>query len=554
MTFPLRSLRAVVCVFALAVVLPSEAFAQKVLLLAAEPAGAEGVQQRLKDTNRFATVDLIRVDEPGSTPSLATLLQYDAVLTWTDAPYDAPDALGDVLSQYVDAGHGVVEAAFSLFNDPTLNLGGRWRTLSYDAFTYGDMSGFAGLTLAAVQPQHAILAGVAGLNGDANLGHVGLTVVNGELIAEWSSHEPLVASRVGPQGGRIIGLNIYPVFASDADGTQLIANALAFATTPADATNHAPTANAGADQTLEAVGPTGAAFTVHGLASDPDGDALTIAWTGTGLVGNQPSFSGTLLPPVGVKSVSYTLTLTVSDNHGGLVSDDVVVTVTDTKGPVLSNVPGPVLSAQATSASGAPVSYGPIAAVDAVDGARPVTCSKSGVFPIGDTVVTCKSTDSRGNSASASFTVRVTDVTTPGLMWGAGTVRSGDFRYDIEFAVGERSFHEGALLGLQVKDERNSRRAADRFAARTTNFVAFFNDPAVHPRSSRIDTVLFSGLGEWNGRGGYRYEMSVVDKGELWRPSMRVRLTISSSSGAVVAVVDGTLSSGGCTLTRAFRR
>src|SRR4249919_2745419 len=138
-----RSLRAVVCSLALAAIFPTQAFAQKVLVLAAEPVGAEDVQQRLKDTNRFVTVDLIHVDEPGSTPTLATLLQYDAVLTWTDAPYNTPDLLGDVLSQYVDAGHGVVEAAFTLFNDQTLNLGDGWRSGAYDVFTYGDEAGFA---------------------------------------------------------------------------------------------------------------------------------------------------------------------------------------------------------------------------------------------------------------------------------------------------------------------------------------------------------------------------------------------------------------------------
>ena len=161
-------------------------------------------------------------------------------------------------------------------------------------------------------------------------------------------------------------------------------------------------------------------FTVTGVATDPDGDSLTLAWTGTGVTGNQASFSDTLPPPVGVTSASTTLTFTVSDGHGGVASDTVVVTVTDTHGPVLANVPASVVTATATGASGAQVSYGPVTAVDLVDGPRPVTCSKSGLFPIGDTLVTCSSSDSRGNSSSASFTVRVTDVTTPGMMWGDG--------------------------------------------------------------------------------------------------------------------------------------
>ena len=39
---------------------------------------------------------------------------------------------------------------------------------------------------------------------------------------------------------------------------------------------------------------------------------------------------------------SYTFTLTVSDGNGGVTTDDVVVTVTDTTGPALSNVPASV--------------------------------------------------------------------------------------------------------------------------------------------------------------------------------------------------------------------
>ena len=540
-----KMMRAVVFTLALAAIFPAEAFAQKVLLLAADPAGAEDVQQRLRDTNRFTQVDLIRADLPGPTVSLATLLGYDSVMTWTNAPYNAPDELGDVLSQYVDAGHGVVEAAFTFFNDPSLNLGGRWRALSYDALTYGGADGFAGLTLVALQPGHPILSGVNGLNGDTYIGHVGTTVVSGQLIAEWSSHEPLVSARVGPQGGRVVGLNFYPVFATDADGARLMVNALLFATATAEeaTTNHAPTADAGPDQTIEATGPLGAPFTVTGAIADPDaGDTLTIAWTGTGLVGNQASFSGTLLPPVGVNAVSYTLTLTVGDNQGGVVSDDVVITVTDTKGPVLANVPAATLTATATSDAGANVSYGPVTATDAVDGARPVVCSKSGLFPVGDTLVTCSSSDTRGNTSSASFTVRVTDVTTPGAMSGAGLVRAGNLNYEFEFMVRERGAERGRL---QVRVTSSRGRRDDRFCARTTDFVAFSDDPTVRPgrgHRPQVDTVLFSGMGEWNGRSGYHYEVFAVD--DVTRQHEAVRIVIKAPNGSVVASVDGKVTLG----------
>ena len=150
MTNPLRLLRAVVCTLALAAIFTSPVFAQqkKILLLAADSMGPEVVQQRLIETNRFAQVDLIRVDHqegvPDAAVTLPQLLAYDAVVTWSTTPTPQPDSLGDVLSQYVDAGHGVVQAPFTFFDDPTLTLGGRWRDLGYDALTMEASNGFPG--------------------------------------------------------------------------------------------------------------------------------------------------------------------------------------------------------------------------------------------------------------------------------------------------------------------------------------------------------------------------------------------------------------------------
>lgn len=548
MKFPqVRSLRAVVFALALVAMVPSQAFAQKILLLAADP-GGDVVRQRLEDTHLFTQVDLIRVDEPGSTVSLPTLLQYDSVLTWSNFAYAAPNELGDALADYVDAGHGVVEAAFAFFPDASLNLCGRWRSpLQYDAFNYGtSLTAFGGLSLVALQPAHPLLAGVTFINGDATIGHTGLTVLNGQLVAEWSdTHDPLVAARVvGPAGGRVVGLNLYPGAAVDAgdDSVRLMTNALLFAATPETNTNQPPTANAGPDQTLEATGPAGAAFLVVGDGQDPDHDDLILSWTGNGLAGNQASFTGTLPAPVGVTAVSYTLTFSVNDGHNGTVSDTVVITVRDTTGPVLANVPASPLTATATSEAGANVPYGPVTASDAVDGARPVVCSKSGVFPVGDTVVTCSSTDTRGNSSSASFTVRVSDVTTPGVMAGLGLVRAGNVNYEFEFGVAER-YRERATFVLKV----NGHNRNDKFSAKTTDFVAFSDDPTVRPGRSRrpqVDTVLFSGTGYWNGHSGYRYEVFAVDQGDFYHRNDSVRFCVKAPNGAVVANVNGQLSWG----------
>ncbi len=61
-----------------------------------------------------------------------------------------------------------------------------------------------------------------------------------ETIAIWSNGRVLVAARVGPRGGRIVGLNMYPVSTASARNwdtglarRSMMANALRFVTTPA---------------------------------------------------------------------------------------------------------------------------------------------------------------------------------------------------------------------------------------------------------------------------------------------------------------------------------
>ncbi|MBN1487079.1 MAG: putative Ig domain-containing protein, partial [Anaerolineae bacterium] len=94
--------------------------------------------------------------------------------------------------------------------------------------------------------------------------------------------------------------------------------------------NHAPTANAGVDQTVE----TGDTVTLDGSgSSDPDGDALTYEWTQTGgtavtlsdIRAIQPTFTAS-------ETGILTFTLTVTDSWGlaATMPDMVQITVTET--------------------------------------------------------------------------------------------------------------------------------------------------------------------------------------------------------------------------------
>jgi PKD repeat protein len=230
---------------------------------------------------------------------------------------------------------------------------------------------------------------------------------------------------------------------------------------------------------------------------------------------------------------TYSVTLTVRDD-GGETTDTVDLTVTDTKGPALSHVPSSLVTADATSAAGATVAFGPVMATDAVDGSRPVACSRSGVFPIGDTAVACTASDSRGNSASARFTVRVLDVKIPGHIIGDGFVRADSLRYEFEFDVRERAYGaQRGSLDLRVVDLRWYGRS-DRFYARD-RLRRTQRRPDDRPGQSRrpqVDTVLFSGTGNgtatWLPLRGLR-RRPVRDR----ESSRSVRITIPTPNGAL---------------------
>ncbi len=124
------------------------------------------------------------------------------------------------------------------------------------------------------------------------------------------------------------------------------------------------------------------------------------------------SFADTSLPVVG-KEVSKTQrTWTATDDAAQFVSTSQTITVQDTTAPVISDVPANI-TAPATGPSGAVVLFPTPTATDICDGVVPVTCAlpSGSTFPIGTTLVSCTATDGHGNSAGATFTVRVKGAT-----------------------------------------------------------------------------------------------------------------------------------------------
>ncbi len=535
-----------------------------VALLAAggASAGAHDVRSKLRALSLFSRVDVI--DAAAATaPTLASLLQYDAVMTWSSSNYGNPAGLGGVLADYVDQNRGVVQAVFGFDPDAGLHLEGRWLTEGYRPFAEGapQLPPPAPLTLMPVLPAHPILSNVLSFNGGTS-SHHNATVMDGAttLVATWSNGQPLVAFGTKPSGGRLVGLNMYPpsndavadLWDRTTDGAWLMANALLFAA------NHFPTASAGDDQTGAATSPSGVSFTLNATADDLDGDPLSFEWSGAVTATGESIVVDVPPPPAPSQSHSVTVVLTVADGKGGVATDSVVLTVTDMVAPVLHNVPSDI-SVEATSASGAEVSYGPVTATDAVDGDVPVGCSHSGTFPVGSTLVTCSASDSRGNTASGSFTVTVTEPASedpgpspepgvPGRAYGHGFIREDHWQYEFGFAARENAAGaERGGLQLEVKAGHAGHRAAHRSERRGGRFVSNGVSSVTFGADA---TVLLTGTGRWNGTNGYRFELSAADKRFKRRVHDLVRMTITSPTGEVVAHVEGRLAGGNIRIWR----
>ena len=108
------------------------------------------------------------------------------------------------------------------------------------------------------------------------------------------------------------------------------------------------------------------------------------------------------------------VTCKTADAHRNHASGTFSVAVVDTTPPVLK-LPD-ALTAEATSGSGASVTYAVSAVRHRQRRGHPDACSRPpGPFPFGRTDVTCTATDTHGNHASGSFSVTVADTTPPVL-------------------------------------------------------------------------------------------------------------------------------------------
>jgi hypothetical protein len=210
--------------------------AKKVLVLAAENdvTWIEDVRQKIEDTNLFDVID--SHNAYNSLISSTELMEYDAVLIFTDYPAVNASDLGDNLAAFIDNGGGVVEATFGGFEEITGN---------YTDYKVYDSSNIIGnnsgtvRTLGTVSDNnHPIMSGVATFNGGSssyyNTGILG--VAGATTIAEYDNGEPLiiVKNEIGLKNVSGAYVNFYPpssdsrgdLWDATTDGDLILANSL----------------------------------------------------------------------------------------------------------------------------------------------------------------------------------------------------------------------------------------------------------------------------------------------------------------------------------------
>lgn len=205
-------------------------------LLPALPArAASGPKVALCPANSYSAVDLAQaLSDDGSlgevtvldcgygTPTLAELQRYDAVLAWDYYSFDDNAALGDVLADYLDSGHGVVLGMDTF--DSYYALRGRFMTDSYLCLTTGSTS-YNQRTLKATpnDPASPLVQGV-GVFSCAETASVKLAV-GATSVWDYTDGTPAVAT-CEPGGHLLINLNYSPSNVVSDEAVTLIRNAL----------------------------------------------------------------------------------------------------------------------------------------------------------------------------------------------------------------------------------------------------------------------------------------------------------------------------------------
>lgn len=354
------------------------------------------------------TVSCLSSDTRGNTSysSFTVLVQdtTDPVLVLPqDITEEATGPSGAVVSWSASATDTVSGALTPSCTPPsgsTFALGGPHAVACSVADTAGnDAAGSFSVTVVDTTPPAVTYTGPAVLEATGPDGAAAVLtgsasdLVSGTLAADCTSAD-----------GATLALGVHEIVCTATDGAGNTGLARA-AVTVVDTTD--PTLSLPPNAVVEAVNANGA----------PHSFAVTGTDTVSAVVVSCTANSGQVFA-LGVTTVDCSAT----DSANNVTAGSFTVTVQDTLGPVITTSAGQTV--EATSPDGATATY-TADAVDAVDGAVPVTCSPASgsTFPLGTTVALCTASDSRGNAGvPATTSVTVVDTTKPTLTVPADVV------------------------------------------------------------------------------------------------------------------------------------
>lgn len=188
------------------------------------------IQTKLQATGAFATVDVLACNT--TTPSVATLQGYQAVLVYSDSPSFADTTtLGNNLATYQAAGGYVVVATFA---NASIALGGTWASGGYNLIAAsGQQQPAEASALIILDNTSPLVTGVSKLTATSGYQSTGGVANGGVAVAEWGGGTPLIV-KGAKNGFNRAELNFFPpssTVRSDfwtGDGATIMKNALLY--------------------------------------------------------------------------------------------------------------------------------------------------------------------------------------------------------------------------------------------------------------------------------------------------------------------------------------
>jgi hypothetical protein len=173
------------------------------------------LQTKLLTFPDFTTVDTLNVNT--QTPSLNTLLNYSAIMVWTDYnytyPFNNPGALGDVLASYIDAGGAVVLGDYAMYSSGNYWLGGRFNSGDYYCIRpNASLVPTLNATLGIIsQPNHPVMTGVGNISFPNDTVLVATDATPGASPIAYYDNGYILSANRTVYGVNRVDLNFWPI-------------------------------------------------------------------------------------------------------------------------------------------------------------------------------------------------------------------------------------------------------------------------------------------------------------------------------------------------------